>query len=137
MNYELVDHTADFGIRVFGPDAAGLFTNAALALFDCLTETDKLNGVDKIAVSAEGVDWPDLMVNWLRELLYLWAGREMLVKNVKVDSISEHKISASVVVDRFDPEVHVVKSEIKAVTYHQIQVIADPKGWAANIIFDV
>ena len=34
MKYELIDHTADIGIQVFGKDPEDLFATAALAMFD-------------------------------------------------------------------------------------------------------
>ncbi len=77
------------------------------------------------------------MINWLRELLYLWVGKKHLVKSVNVVLISEHKIASKVVLDNYNPEQHPVKREIKAVTYHQIQVEGRPDGWEAKIIFDV
>jgi len=135
--YHLIDHTADFGIQVFGTDSRELFTNAALALFDVITEMDELNGDDSCDITASGEDWSDLMINWLREILYLWNGREMLVKSVQVLSLSEHNISARIYFDAYLPDRHTIKTEIKAVTYHQIQVKRSPSGWKAQIIFDI
>ena len=135
--YHLIDHTADFGIQVFGADSRELFSNAALALFDVITEMDELNGDDSCDITASGEDWSDLMINWLREILYLWNGREMLVKSVQVLSLSENKISAKIYFDAYKPDRHAIKTEIKAVTYHQIQVKRSATGWKARVIFDI
>jgi SHS2 domain-containing protein len=135
--YHLIDHTADFGIQVFGSDSQELFTNAALALFDVITEMDVLKGDDSYNITASGEDWSDLMINWLREILYQWNGREMLVKSVQIVSLSENKISAKIYFDAYMPDRHTIKTEIKAVTYHQIQVKSSPSGWEARVIFDI
>ena len=135
--YRLIDHTADFGIQVFGSDSKELFTNAALALFDVITEMDVLKGRNSCNITASGEDWPDLMINWLREVLYLWNGKEMLVKSVQILSLSENNISAKIYFDAYMPDRHIIKTEIKAVTYHQIQVKSSPSGWKAQIIFDI
>jgi len=135
--YHLIDHTADFGIQVFGSDSKELFTNAALALFDVITEMDVLKGRHSFSITASGEDWSDLMINWLREILYLWNGREMLVKSVQILFLSENKISAKIYFDAYKPDRHIIKTEIKAVTYHQIQVKSSPSGWKAQIIFDI
>jgi len=50
--YHLIDHTADFGIQVFGSDSQELFINAALALFDVITEMDVLKGRDSCNITA-------------------------------------------------------------------------------------
>ena len=135
--YRLIDHTADFGMQVFGSDSQELFTNAALALFEMITEMDVLTGRNSCSITVSGVDWADLMINWLREILYLWNGKERLVKSVKILSLSEKNISAIIYFDAYKPDRHLIKTEIKAVTYHQIQVKRSASGWKAQIIFDI
>ncbi len=137
MRYKLIDHTADFGAHVFGSDSKELFSNAAFAMLDLITEVDSLKGLDSIYVSVSGDDWPDLMINWLREILFLWNGEEMLVKKANITSLSENHLSAEVFYDPYDPDRHPIKIEVKAVTYHQIQVTSGPLEWEARIIFDV
>jgi SHS2 domain-containing protein len=61
----------------------------------------------------------------------------MLVKTADILSLSENDLSAIVKFDQYIPDRHIIKTEIKAVTYHQIQVIGGPTGWDAKIIFDV
>ena len=138
MKYKLIDHTADFGIHVFGSDLKVLFENAAHAMFDVVADRRKASGIQRRQVDIKGDDWPDLMVNWLRELLYLWNGKGLMVKRTDIVSISKYNISAIAKVDAYDPALHEIKEEIKAVTYHQI--VVRPKGdrgWESKIIFDV
>jgi SHS2 domain-containing protein len=137
MKYELLDHTADLGIHVFGSDPGDLFTTAALAMFDQIIDVKVLNGDDIHPIRVTGADWADLMVNWLRELLYLWTVRELLVITVDISSISESKLSADVATRVFDAALHPIKNEIKAVTYHQINVVQSATGWEAQVIFDI
>ena len=133
----MIDHTADFGIHVFAADVEALYTNAVVAMFDLLTNIDLLAGREQIDLKISGDDRADLMVNWLREALYLWNGREMLVKTALIQSVTQHYLSARVLFDPYDADRHVIKTEIKAVTYHQIQVYRNPSGWEAKIIFDI
>jgi SHS2 domain-containing protein len=77
------------------------------------------------------------MVNWLRELLYLWSGKGFLVHSVDIHDIGAHRITADIVVDSYDPARHALGNEIKAVTYHQITVKRKLTGWEARIIFDI
>jgi len=137
MKYRLIDHTADFGLHVFGSDPQDLFENAGQAMFNQITDINALKGLVELDLRVTGADWCDLMVNWLRELLYLWTGKEMLVKATEIFSIAEHNLSAKVKSDPFDSNLHVITGEIKAVTYHQIQVNQGSAGWEAKIIFDV
>ena len=137
MKYKITDHTADFGMHVFGSDLQDLFTNAAHALFDVITDIERVEGVKTRELHVTGDDWPDLMVNWLREMLFLWTGSELLVKEVLIRSISAYELTANVLADPYNPDRHIIKDEIKAVTYHQIQVEKGEAGWESKIIFDV
>ena len=137
MKYRLIDHTADFGIQVFGADAKELFSNAALAMFDLITEVGSLKELNSMDIKISGEDWPDLMINWLRELLFLWNGKELLVKKADITTLSENNLSAKVYFDSYDPDRHLINIEVKAVTYHQIRVESGTSGWEARIIFDV
>ena len=135
--YRLIDHTADFGIHVAGKDPETLFANAAYALFDLITDIRILEGNNRKELTVTGADWPDLMINWLREILFLWNGKEILVKKADIISIFENKLSAAVFYDAYDPDRHAIKLEIKAVTYHQVQVTSGPSGWEGRVIFDI
>ena len=137
MKYKIIDHTADFGLHVFGADPQELFTTAALAMFALITDPLTVKAARSLTVTVAGADWPDLMVNWLRELLYLWSGRELLVGAIDIQQACDKKITAIIGADRFDPQRHRIQTEIKAVTYHQIQVKSVSTGWQAKIIFDV
>ena len=136
-SYELLDHTADFGIHVFGENAKDLFQNAALALMDQLVETGDLLAREERRIVITGNDRPDLMVNWLREILYLWTGEERFVQSVHIESITEKQLNARVWIDPFSSERHKLISEIKAVTYHQVRVYKTGSRWEAKVIFDI
>ncbi|MFH2065094.1 MAG: archease [Pseudomonadota bacterium] len=137
MKYRLTDHTADFGIQANGQTLAQVFENAAFALYDLITDTGILAGNQTISLTVTGDDQNDLMMNWLRELLYLWNGMGMLVKQASVRRISEFRLTADVAYDLYDSSRHEIRNEIKAVTYHQLEVGRNKEGWFADFILDV
>ena len=136
-SYKTIDHTADIGLHVFGADRTELFRNAAHALTDVITDLGSVVAADSLNLSVTGYDWPDLMVNWLRELLYLWTGKNLLVASVEIEQLRATRITAAVGVEPFRRERHRIRNEIKAVTYHQIDVSESLTGWEAKIILDV
>lgn len=136
-HYHLLDHTADLRIRVTGSDPANLFKNAGLALFDVITKSDRLEPKAEIEVNVSGADRADLMVNFLRELLYLWTGKQQLVHTINILKISDTAICARISTDGYQPDRHHIRLEIKAVTYHQINVSQTREGWQAIVVFDV
>ena len=135
--YTTIDHTADIGIRVFGKNGAELFGHAGMALFEQITETRRFVPENQIDLTVSGRDWPDLMVNWLRELLYLWTGLDLLVVGVRIDKIEAFRLRATVDTVRYIPETHRILQEIKAVTYHGLDVRKTDSGWEATVIFDI
>jgi len=135
--YQWIDHTADLALRVYGRSAQDLYENAAVAMFDRITDRGRLQGKISQKIRIEGTDRADLMVNWLRELLYQWNGKETLVKSVRIDRLSRKGLGALVMVDPFDEKRHEIRAEIKAVTYHQIRITQNRDGWEATIVFDV
>lgn len=137
MHYELLDHTADLGIRVTADDIYELFEAAAHAMLDQLIDRTVLNGATKESLTVSGMDKPDLLIGWLRELLYIWNGRERLVKWVHIEQMDDTHIAASIWHDPFDPATHEITSDIKAVTYHGVNVEQTSQGWQATVIFDV
>jgi SHS2 domain-containing protein len=137
MQYKLIEHTADFGIHVFSDSEKQLFEDAALAMFEVIVEVQTPGECTDSVVSAIGNDRPELMVNWLRELLYLWAGQEKVLRSVSVGTLTPQTITARVALEPYDPDRHHVLNEIKAVTYHQIDVCRIKDHWETRIIFDV
>ena len=135
--YTLLDHTADLRIRIRGADRNDLFKNAGLALADLICDPSSLKAAETMIVEVTGDDPADLMVNYLRELLYQWTGREKLIKMVPSVSVSDTRVSARVTVDRYSAARHTILNEIKAVTYHQIDVAPTRSGWQATVVFDI
>lgn len=135
--YTLLEHTADLRIRITGSDPADLFKNAGLALFDMIVDTSTVTSEGTIDLAISGEDYPDLMVNYLRELLYLWTGHEKMVTLIHIENISPTHVAARVTVGSYRPDRHAVSHEIKAVTYHQIEVAGGPAGWQAMVVLDI
>ncbi|MFA5181294.1 MAG: archease [Syntrophales bacterium] len=151
MGYRILDHTADIGIEVHGTTLAVLFSQAAFALVDLLTDRAALTGeADKI-IRVEGADLEDLWVNYLREVLYLFNGDNFLIKEImQINGIlpaitieeSEYKSAGVSLEAHFSGEIynpcrHTIKTEIKAVTYHRAEVKQTPAGWQGVFIVDV
>lgn len=137
MPYRLLDHTADLALEVTGSSVADLFVQAACALYDLITDRGALKGCTSQSLVVTGADWPDLMVNWMRELLYLFNGCHTLVKDVTICHISETGLQAALTCEPFDSRRHVINEEVKAVTYHGIEVIQAQNRWTARIVLDV
>lgn len=78
-----------------------------------------------------------LLVDWLGELLYLHEVDHLLFKEFRIESVGEQGLKAVAKGEPFREGFHSIKTEIKAVTYHQIQVKQEDGGWRARVIFDL
>jgi SHS2 domain-containing protein len=137
LKYRIFDHTADLGLEIYGTDARELFLNAAIAVFDNMTELDCVTVQDNRHFTVEGSDREDLLINFLREILYMYNGEGFLLKDCSISEINDHHVMGTVRGQVFDPKQHRIKMEIKAVTYHQVKVEETPHGWKGRVIFDV
>lgn len=135
--FKILDHTADIGLIVYGENLNVLFENAGEAFFHLITDLRKVRRrIEKrIEIGRKGLD--RLMVDWLSELLYLHDVENLLFKGFKVESIGEDGLKAVVTGEPFQEGIHVIKTEVKAVTYHQIEVRKENERWKAQIIFDL
>jgi len=137
LPYKTFDHTADLGVEVYGRDRYELFSNAGLALFDLISGIGTIEAKSALPLTVEGSDCEDLMVNWLRELLYLHQVKRYLLTTFVIHELDECLLKATVKGERFDARRHELLREIKAVTYHQIKVAQEQGGWVARIVFDI
>lgn len=139
-NYELIEHTADIGIRVKGDSLKELFKNAALAMFDIIAEkksqaTTHQSPATKIMVKQDADNLDELFINWLNELLSLSDTKEKVFCEFKFKSLDEHRLEAEV--SGCDINDYKINTEIKAATYHQLKIKQSNSGWEAEVIFDV
>ena len=137
LNYKIIDHTADLGIVVEGVDVKDVFIRAGYAMTDLMVKVDINEKGAKRKVLVEGEDFPDLMVRWLGEILYLFDGEHILVSAIEISSISPIRLQSILTVVPLNRGHHEMLREIKAVTYHQISVQGVHDGWEARIIFDI
>ena len=136
--YKLIDHTADLGIEVTGRTKRELFAKAALSLMDIVVEKKETGaGLKEKALTVEGSDPADLLINYLREILYLFNGEALIIGKCEITKCGSKTLDARLLLDPYNKKKHVMKTEIKAVTYHGLSVERIKKGWRARMIFDV
>ena len=143
-NYKFFDHTADIGVEISGRTKKDLFANAAKALFDVLIESNesKSKSAEKTqkrqrTVTVNGLDVEDLLINFLREILYLFNGKGWVLSQCEIVESGNKRLKAQLMGEPFNKKKHLIKTELKAVTYSGLTVEKVKAGWRARIIFDV
>ncbi len=135
--YELIEHTADVGIKVKGSDLKELFRNAAAAMFDIIAEKKEpeIKKQAEIKIKQKADDLEELFVNWLNELLSLSATEELIFSDFQINKVDKNTLQALAIGE--DIKNYKVNTEIKAATYHQLKLEEAKTGWQAEVIFDV
>ena len=134
--YETINHTADMGIRVYGRTRKELFRNAAEGMFDLIVEKKAVAAKKKIKLNIKAPDIKELFVSWLRELLYLHSGKGLVFKKIAILRLTDMRIIAEAIGEKIDLKRHIFKNDLKAVTYHGLEIKNTKAGWMAQVIFD-
>jgi SHS2 domain-containing protein len=135
--YRVTPRQSDLAVKVLGNSQADLFANSAFALFDVMTDVEKVAIKDRMPLEVEGADRDDLMVNWMRELLYLYQGSGYLLKEFHIREAKDTSVKAEVFGEKIDPDRHEIKKEILAVAYHQGRMQKTGDQWTAQVIFEI
>ena len=137
QQFEVIEHTADTGIRAFGATAAQAFENAAAGMFSLLADPETVDDRLEFPVTVEAEDRETLLVEWLNELLYVYESNGVLLSRFLVERLSETALSGKAYGESITTEKHDLKTDIKAATYYQLRVDRLDGGWVAEVIFDV
>jgi SHS2 domain-containing protein len=135
--YRLMTRQSELAVKVVGNSQADLFANSAFALFDVMTDLEKIEVKERLPLEVEGADRDDLMVNWMRELLYLYQGSGYLLKEFQIREVRDTFVKADVCGEKIDPDRHDMKKEVTAVAYHQSRMEKTGNQWTAQLIFEV
>lgn len=136
-NYRITKHQNELAVRISGSSQADLFANSAFALFDVMTDPATVETKERIPLEIEGTDRDDLMVNWMRELLYLYQGSGYLLREFRISQVKDTVVKAEVSGEKIDPDRHEIKQEIAAVAFHKSRMEKTGNRWIAQIIFEI
>ncbi len=134
--FEIVNHTADVGIRAYGADMSEAFANAARALFSLITELDDIEEAEYRDIELTAPDQESLLVAWLNELIYLFDAENIIFKRFDITEISNTQLKARSYGEKIDSSKHKLKTGVKAATYHMLKVDKDD-GCKVQVLFDI
>lgn len=140
-SFEFLEHTADAYVAAYGKDLAEAFESAAVAMFDVMTEVEKVKAEVEDYVEVVAEDEYALLYSWLEDLLVKSDINEMLYSKFKISTINKtsdgFRLKARIWGERFNPEKHPQKIGVKAVTYHRMEILKEPNRVTLRFILDV
>lgn len=141
--FEFLEHMADAYIVAYGVSLAEAFENAALAMFEVMTETSKIQPKIEEEVVVEAGDEEALLYSWLEELLVRFDVSNRVYSRFRVYELKQYnnngkfRLEAKVWGETFDPQRHPQKVGVKAITYHRMEIIKQPGKVAVKFILDI
>jgi SHS2 domain-containing protein len=135
--YEIFAHTADLGLRVKAADLNSLFAEAGRGFFSIIVANfDDVRPEVTVEFHVKGHDLPYLFADWLNELLFAFESRRLLLCEFDV-TIGDEGLDATAKGEHSDESRHQLDHEIKAITYHGLNVCEADDGWMAEVILDI
>ncbi|NIQ40165.1 MAG: archease [Proteobacteria bacterium] len=135
--FKFLDHTGDLAMEVYGQNLTDLFENAGQALFSVITDPSEVKDKVEREVDLTYDELGTLMVDWLTELLYLHDVEGLLFGSFKVGHLGAGQFLAKAWGEFFKEEKHLIRTEVKAVTFHQLEVTKQGGTWRARVILDL
>jgi SHS2 domain-containing protein len=139
--YQEIEHTADIGIIVTATTVEDVFAHSAFGMLSIIYHNLPGQGPLRQNIELEEFSLSELLVSWLSELNYLLVVHHFLpaiISDLQIKETDKHyKLQAALEGDDAANHWSEIRNEIKAVTYHQLQLELNDQGYSARIIFDI
>ncbi len=135
--WTLIDHTADLRMEVHGRTIEDLFVNAAKGLASLLNPKAEAQRGDVLEVSVEAEDYEELLVNWLREILFHHEVNGFMLVKPEIPELSPKMLVGRLEGTYSQGGENAAGADLKAVTYHGLSIEKTDEGYTARILFDI
>ncbi len=139
--FEILEHPADLGLRAWAPGIAQLFEECALALTDVLFDRETIQPAEAVTITVTGQDYEYLLYNWLSELLYFFDGEKLIFSQFRVLQLEPRPegwcLHAQGQGEHYDAKRHQIKTYVKAITFHQLNIAETAGSFTALVYLDI
>ena len=135
--YRVFGTTADVGVVSRGQDIKEAFENQAAGMFSVMVDLRTVATGLSFSVKASGHDNESLLASFLEELLYLFDTKNVFLKEFRITKFDSHTLTAEAKGEDIDPQRHIIKTMVKAVTYHMLKVDVSPGIVRTTVVYDI
>jgi SHS2 domain-containing protein len=135
--FKILDHPADLGIEAFGKTLAEAFEQAAVGLMSIILDLSGIKLEESRKVLLRSSDRESLLVKWLGEVLYLYDGAHFVGARFQINELSLWQLTAEIHGEPFDAQRHETRMDVKAITYHQLEVRQDEEKSWVRVFLDI
>lgn len=139
--YEYLDHTADVQCHAWGKNMSEAFQHMAECMLNYMTDIDliKIDPEEDQILNIQGHDMESLLFNYMHELLFKFNTDYFCAVKVEIIEFDRenYKIRAKMQGDIYDPAKHTCGTEIKAITYSNMQIHEKDERVDLFVIVDI
>jgi SHS2 domain-containing protein len=140
-HYQQIDHTADIALYVNGEDLEDLFKTASDGWRHLVVGKSDVTPEDEKVMKLSAETLEELLVECLSELNYLFMSKQWLFRRYDKLQIYDESPNFELIGvlrgESLKNNQCQIETEIKAVTFHQLQVRKTEKGYETMIVFDI
>lgn len=135
--YKIFPQTSDLGVEVSGNTLPELFVNAGLALMDIVTDINKVAEHESKILEIRSESRELLFREWLSELLYQFYVQERVFRSFRVMTLTGTFLKIIGMGEKIDYRRHLIKRELKSITYYQLEVSERDGRWIGRFVSDI
>ena len=120
--FEYFEVTADIGFKAYGKNLKEAFENAGLDIFNIISDTNNIEPAKEISFEVTSEDNVSMLYDYLEELLFYHEVEFMLFSEFDVEILDNYSLRATIKGEEINWEKHERKSEIKAITFHKMEL---------------
>ena len=135
--YRIFGTTADVGVVSSGISMEEAFEAQAAGMFAVMVDLRSVRPLVAFKVEAQG-DGPErLLSSFLEELLFIFDSKQVFLKGFRIISLHGGKVTAEARGEEIDRARHVIKTPVKAVTHHMMEVREYKGRFRTKVVYDI
>ena len=137
--FNYFETTADLGVEAKGKSLEEAFKEGAKGLYNIMVDIDKVDKREAVEFEVEGESLEELLYNFLNELLFYTDVDNLVFSDfdIKIEKDDNYRLRCTAYGEKIDKEKHNIKEEVKAVTYHKMEIKQENDGWKIRYIVDL
>ena len=138
--FKYLEHITDAYIEAWGDSLEEAFSYAGAAMINVMFEIKNVRGTSKTDFQVEGEDYLELLFNWLEKVLLLLSIDNQVISSFEIEISkldTKYRLTAWGMAESIDLSRHNYRTEIKGITYHEMEVFQEDGQYKVRFILDL
>ncbi len=138
--HRFLDHTADIKIEAWGDTLEEAFEAAGTAFYDVMLDVEKVDKRIEKKIKVSGFDIMSLLFNWIDQLILIFELDNLVFRDFKVDievNGEDYRLEALGFGEEYKKEKHGYKVHVKAMTYHEMEIVEEGDRVVIRYVVDI